>query len=69
MKITFDDIIKKIENDKRYVEFLKKMKTPLSNRTLTRYIVAIDEAHNQLVKDMIDDCVKDVEMVRKMAVN
>ena len=69
MKITFDDIIKKIEIDKRYVEFLKKMKTPLSNRTLTRYIVAIDEAHNQLVKDMIDDCVKDVEMAQKTAVN
>ena len=69
MKITFDDIIKKIEIDKRYVEFLKKMETPLSNRTLTRYIVALDNAHNQLVKDMIDDCVKDVETAKKAIFN
>lgn len=69
MKFTFDDILKKLEIDKRYVEFLKNMETPLSNEALTRYILALNNAHNQLVKDMIDDCVKDVEMVRKMAVN
>ena len=69
MEFTFDDIVKKMEIDKNYVEFLKKMGTPLSNKTLTRYIVAIDDAHNQFVKDMIDDCVKDVEMVQKMTVN
>lgn len=69
MKFTFDDILKKLEIDKKYVEFLKNMETPLSNEALTRYILALNNAHNQLVKDMIDDCVKDVEMVQKTAVN
>ena len=61
MEITFDDILEKLESCKSYVEFLKNMETPLSNNTLTRYITAIDDAHNQLTKDMIKDCVKDVE--------
>ena len=69
MKFTFDDILKKLEIDKRYVEFLKKMETPLSNEALTRYILSLNNAHNQLVKDMIDDCVKDVEMANKMILN
>lgn len=69
MTFTFDDIVKKLENDKNYVEFLKRMKTPLSNNTLTRYLVALDNAHNQLVKDMINDCVKDVEAVQKKVAN
>ena len=69
MEFTFDDIIKKLEIDKKYVEFLKNMETPLSNEALTRYILALDNAHNQLVKDMIDDCVKDVETAQKMLLN
>lgn len=69
MEFTFDDIIKKLEIDKKYVEFLKNMETPLSNEALTRYILALDNAHNQLVKDMIDDCVKDVETAKKAIFN
>lgn len=69
MTFTFDDIIKKLEINKKYVEFLKNMETPLSSEALTRYIVALDDAHNQLVNDMIEDCVRDVEMAKKMTVN
>ena len=65
MEITFDDILEKLESCKSYVEFLKNMETPLSNNTLTRYISAIDNVHNQLIKDMIKDCVKDVEINSK----
>lgn len=69
MKFTFDDILKKLEIDKRYVEFLKNMETPLSNEALTRYILSLNNAHNQLVKDMIDDCVKDVEAAKRVVIN
>lgn len=69
MAFTFDDILKKLEIDKKYIEFLKKMETPLSDKTLTQYIVAIDDAHNQLVNNMIEDCVKDVEMAKKVVAN
>ena len=69
MEFTFDDIIKKLEIDKKYVEFLKNMETPLSNEALTRYILALNNAHNQLVKDMIDDCVKDVEAAKRVVIN
>ena len=65
MEITFDDILEKLESCKSYVEFLKNMETPLSNNTLTWYITAIDNAHNQLIKDMIKDCVEDVEINSK----
>lgn len=69
MKPTFDDIIKKLETYKEYVEFLKSTEAPLSDETMISYMAEMELAHHNLVKDMIDDCVKDVEHIMRLQYN
>ena len=69
MKPTFDDIIKKLETYKEYVEFLKSTEVPLSDETMISYMAEMELAHHHLVKGMIDDCVKYVEHIMRLQYN